>query len=206
MSRGGPNYAVPRRPSPLMLGVPAPLASQAAFASFLSVIKDERIDASAVLNSPKAALTGERQAMIERLRKALHAAFILAYVEGYFLLSASGESREDASTALSDTASAVASMAAAARSRCGPKESVILDATIKSSLDPTLVSLRRICTRCVEGGLHAPGLSAALIYYDGYRSTWLPSNMVVALRDSRECSGYERVDRPRGEIFHSEWK
>ncbi|MGA2547981.1 MAG: hypothetical protein ABSF43_15645 [Rectinemataceae bacterium] len=190
----------------LELGVPAPLVSQTAFASFLSVIKDERIDASAVLNGPKAALTGERHDMVEGLRKALHAAFILAYVEGYFLLSASGESREDATTALADTASAVASMAAAARSRCGPKESVILDATIKSSLDPTLVSLRRICTRCVEGGLHAPGLSAALSYYDGYRSTWLPSNMVVALRDSREGSGYERVDRPRGEIFHSEWK
>jgi 6-phosphogluconate dehydrogenase len=190
----------------LDLGVPAPLASQAAFSSFFSVMKDERIDASAVLNSPKAALTGERQAMIERLRKALLAAFILAYVEGYSLLAASGESQEDASEALSDALSAVASMTSVARLRCGPKESVILDATIKSSLDPTLVSLRRICSQCAEGGIHAPCLSAALIYYDGYRSTWLPSNMVVALRDSRECSGYERVDRPRGEIFHSEWK
>ena len=52
--------------------------------------------------------------------------------------------------------------AAEARARCGPKESILLDAKVKSSLDPSLVSLRRICARCAEGGLHAPVFSAAL--------------------------------------------
>ena len=51
-----------------------------------------------------------------------------------------------------------------------------------------------------------PCHAAALGYYDGLRSMWLPSNMVVALRDSIEGSSFERVDRPRGELFHSEWK
>jgi 6-phosphogluconate dehydrogenase len=144
--------------------------------------------------------------MIEELRKALLAAFMLGHAEAYSLLAATGESGAGAFASLSGEGSAIAARAMEARSRCGPKESIILDAKIKSSLDHTLLSLRRACLRCVEGGIHAPGLSAALSYYDGYRSTWLPSNLVVALRDAREGSGYERVDRPRGEIFHSEWK
>jgi 6-phosphogluconate dehydrogenase len=190
----------------LDLGIPAPILSQAAFSSYLSLMKDERVDASAVLTGPKSVPTGERRAMIEELRKALLAAFILAYAEAYSLLAAAGQDRESAFGLLAQDGSAVASKAVEARSRCGPKESILLDAAIKSSLDTTLVSLRRVCSRCVDGGVYVPGLFAALSYYDGYRSTWLHANMVVALRDSREGSGYERVDRPRGEVFHSEWK
>jgi 6-phosphogluconate dehydrogenase len=51
-----------------------------------------------------------------------------------------------------------------------------------------------------------PALGAAIAYYDGYRSTWLPANLVLALGDHAASRGYERVDRPRGERFHSEWK
>jgi 6-phosphogluconate dehydrogenase len=190
----------------LEMGVPAPIVSQAAFSSYLSRMKDERIDASAVLGGPKSAPTGERHAMIEELRKALIAAFILAYAEAHSLLAAARPGKEGDFGALSGAGSAIALRAFEARARCGSKENIILDARIKSNLDASLVSLRRVCSRCIEGGLHAPGLVAALSYYDGYRSTWLPSNMIVALRDSREGAGYERVDRPRGEVFHSEWK
>jgi 6-phosphogluconate dehydrogenase len=190
----------------LELGVPAPMASQAAFSSSLSGMKDERVDASAVLSGPKAAPTGERHAMIEELRKALLAAFTLAYAEAYALLAAAGVEPADALAALARDGSAVSAKASEARSRRRPRESLLLDAKIKSGLDPLLVSLRKVCARGAEGGLYAPGMSAALSYYDGFRSTWLPMNMVVAIRDSREGSGYERVDRPRGELFHSEWK
>jgi 6-phosphogluconate dehydrogenase len=169
-------------------------------------MKDERVDASAVLIGPKPAPTGDRRAMIEELRKALLAAFFLAYAEAYSLLAAAGTEKQGALAALAGEGSAVAARAFEARSRGGPKESILLDPKMKASLDTAFVSLRRLCSRCVESGVHAPGLSAAISYYDGYRSTWLPSNMVVALRDSREGSGYERVDRPRGEVFHSEWK
>jgi 6-phosphogluconate dehydrogenase len=199
----GPELCGPAASLALELGVPAPLLSQAAFSSFLSRMKDERVDASAVLSGPKAAPTGDRHTMIEELRKALHAAFILAYAEAYSLLSAAGKGKE---TALPEAGSSIAARAAEARSRCGPKESLLLDAKVKSSLDPTLHSLRRVCSRCAEGGLHVPCLAAALGYYDGLRSTWLPSNMVAALRDSSEGSGYERVDRPRGEVFRSDWR
>jgi 6-phosphogluconate dehydrogenase len=192
----------------LELGVPAPLASQSAVSSFRSSRsrKDERVDASALLSGPKAALTGERHSMIDELRKALHAAFILAYTEAYSLLAASGADTAASLAALSEEGSSVAQAAAAACERLGPKEPLILDAAIKSQLDRSLASLRRICARSAEGGLYVPVLAAALSYYDGIRSTWLPSNLVAALRDSREGTLYERVDRPRGETFHSEWK
>jgi 6-phosphogluconate dehydrogenase len=190
----------------LDLGVPAPLIAQTAFSASLASQKDHRVDASALLNGPKSAPTGERHAMIEELRKAVLAAFILSYAECYFLLAASGEKRESAFASLAAQGSAVAARSLEALGRSGPKDSIILDAKLKSFLDPNLASLRRVCQRCVEGGLHAPTLLAAVAFYDGYRSPWLPANLVVALRDSLEASGYERVDRPRGESFHSEWK
>jgi 6-phosphogluconate dehydrogenase len=190
----------------LELGVPAPIVSQSAFSSYLSSMKDERVDASAVLSGPKLGPTGERHSMIEALRKALLASIILTYAEAYSLLTAAGASTEEALAALAEEGSTIATNACGARSRRRPKESILLDAAIKSQLDHTLANLRHICSQCVEGGLHAPSFVAALSYYDGLRSTWLPSNLVVALLDSRDGRGYERVDRPRGEAFHSEWK
>jgi 6-phosphogluconate dehydrogenase len=190
----------------LELDIPAPIVAQAAFSASLAFMKDERVDASAVLTGPKSAPTGDRHAMIEELRKALVAAFILAYAEAHALLSAALGRDSGLPSGGGFAGGALASKAALASSRRAPGESILLDAGIKSALDPTLGSLRRLCSRCVEGGLHAPCLFASLSYYDGFRSTWLPSNMAVALRDAREGSGYERVDRPRGESFHSEWK
>jgi 6-phosphogluconate dehydrogenase len=190
----------------LELGFPAPLASQASISSFAAAMKDERVDASAILNGPKSALSGERHAMIEELRKALHASFILAYAEAYSLSHAAGFGNEASREALTDEGSAIAAAASTARGRLGPKETILLDATIMSRLDPLLPSLRRICARAAEGGLCLPCFSAALICYDGTRSAWLPSNLIVALRDSIEGTLYERIDRPRGETFHSDWK
>jgi len=190
----------------LKLGVPAPLAAQSACASLTARMKDERIDASALLTGPKAALTGERHVMIEELRKAVLASFILAYAEAYSLSFASGDDDEAARAALADYGSFVATAAAAARDRRDHKGTILLDAEIKARLDPALPSLRRICSRAAEGGIYIPCLAAALSYYDGLRSSWLPSNLVVALSDSLDGTLYERIDRPRGEAFHSDWK
>lgn len=199
----GPELGVAAAALALELGVPAPIITHASFSSFLSAMKDERIDASAVLSGPKPGLTGERHVMIEEIRKALLASLILAYAEAYALLAASGCGSQ---AALGGEGSALAVKAAEANQRQGAKGNLLLDAHIKSALDPVLPSLRRICSRCADVGVRSPCLSASLIYYDGLRSTWLPANMVVALRDRREGSGFERVDRPRGEVFHSEWK
>jgi 6-phosphogluconate dehydrogenase len=190
----------------LELGVPAPIATQASSSSSMAAMKDERIDASAILTGPKPALSGERHALIGELRKALHAAFILAYAEAYSLSAAAGNEVAASRAALAGEGSSVAAAASEARGRGAVKETILLDASIKSLLDPALPSLRRVCARAAEGGSYLPCLAAALSYYDGMRSAWLPSNLIVALRDSRERTLYERIDRPRGETFHSDWK
>jgi 6-phosphogluconate dehydrogenase len=202
----GPELCGPAASLALDLSCPAPMISQAAFSAFLSGMKDQRVDASAVLSGPKSAPSGEHQSLIEELRKALVAALVICYAESYALLFAAGVEKDTAVSGLSEDGAVIATLAAEARSRGGAKESILLDALVKSRIDPCLGSLRRLCARSAEAGLPCPGFSAALSFYDGYRSTWLPSNMVVALRDGREGTGYERIDRPRGDSFHSDWR
>ncbi len=54
-------------------------------------------------------------------------------------------------------------------------------------------------------GIPVPAMSNALSYYDSYRSARLPANMLQAQRDYFGAHTYERVDKPRGEFFHTEW-
>ncbi len=197
----------------LEAGVPAPMMAQAACARAMAARKDERVAASAVLGGPKAAPTGDRGVMVEELRKALGAAGILAAAEGIFLLGTASERRElemDLVLAARLWAergrSAVLERASEALGRGGAGKSILLDAAIKTSLDQGLPSLRRLVARSLEAGIPVPALAAALASYDCYRSTWLPANLSRALEDSMHGIGFERVDRPRGESFHSEWK
>ncbi len=195
----------------LDIGAPAPMISQAAAASALASLKDERIEASAILAGPKAALTGERPLMIEELRKAFLASTLLALSEGFSLLAAASARRGlgldlGLAARLWSGGSQVYGRAAEALARQGGRPSILLDAQVKLLLDQCVPSLRRVAALALESGVPVPALSAALMLYDCYRATWLPANLANALRDSSQGSGYERVDRPRGELFHSEWR
>ncbi|HET7839447.1 MAG TPA: hypothetical protein VFL04_06775 [Rectinemataceae bacterium] len=195
------------------LGVPAPAFAQAAASSHISALKDERVDASAVLSGPKHATTGDRTALVEEIRRALLAATILAQAQAFLLLSraaaAKGALADLCGTAQlwsEGRASFLHQRLGEALCRNPELELVILDAQIKALLDPCLPSLRRVVARSAESGLAVPVFAACLQFYDQCRSTWLPANLVRALRDARGGEGFERVDRPRGEIFHSDWK
>jgi 6-phosphogluconate dehydrogenase len=199
----------------LELGSPAGLLAEAVFARDLSALKDERVGASAVLGGPKAAPTGERHAMIEDLRKALLAAKIVAYAQGFQLLRRASAERgwglDLASVALvwregCIIRSAFLERIAEAYRRESGLPNLVVDSYFKALLDQCMPSLRRVTARAVESGAPVPAFSAAVSFYDGYRSTWLPANLLQALRDRFGAHGYERVDRPRGESFHSEWK
>lgn len=199
----------------LDLGVPSSILAEAVFARSLSTRKDERVTASAVLSGSSYAPTGERRSMIEELRKALLAAKILAYSEGFLLLRAASKeyrwSLDLASVALvwregCIIRSPFLDRIAEAYRRDPSLPILVLDAHFKPILDQSLPSLRRVTARAVEAGLPVPAFSAALSFYDGYRSTWLPANLIQALRDRFGEHGYERIDRPRGERFHSEWR
>jgi 6-phosphogluconate dehydrogenase len=199
----------------LALGQPAGLLSAAVFSHSLASLKDERVGASAVLGGPKPASTGERHAMVEDLRKALLAARIISYAEILSIMTrAAGgpkPSREGLEPVLDQLGTWDFSADFLDRIRNAYRldpalPSILVDSRFKSLLDQSLPSLRKVCTRAVDQGTPVPALGAAIAYYDGYRSTWLPANLVLALGDHAASRGYERVDRPRGERFHSEWK
>ena len=64
---------------------------------------------------------------------------------------------------------------------------------------------RRVIGTAVQAGVPVPAFSSALAYYDGYRSAVLPANLLQAQRDYFGAHTYERVDKPRGEFFHTNW-
>ncbi|HTX73694.1 MAG TPA: NADP-dependent phosphogluconate dehydrogenase, partial [Rectinemataceae bacterium] len=149
------------------------------------------------------------------LRKALLAAMILAHAQTFLVVRrAAGGSLpglELSAIARSwggeeGSGTHIMQLAAQAFERSPDLDCLLLDVPIKTLLDHSVGSLRRLAARCLESGLPAPALVSALAFFDGYRSTWLPASLVSALRDSLTGSGFERVDRPRGELFHSEWR
>ncbi|MDA8425471.1 MAG: hypothetical protein M0Z80_04980 [Treponema sp.] len=199
----------------LALGLPAAIFAQVSSASTLAAMKDHRIDASTVLGEAKLAPTGDRHAMIEEVRKGLLAAVILAQAQAFLLVrnGVGGDAKglDMAAVARSwggeeGSSTFIMRLTAQAFERDPALECIILDVPVKTLLDHSIPALRRLSSRCLEGGLPVPALVAALSFFDLYRSMWLPANLVSALRDSFTGSGFERVDRPRGELFHSEWR
>jgi 6-phosphogluconate dehydrogenase len=69
---------------------------------------------------------------------------------------------------------------------------------------PKQEDLRAVVGLAVKLGLPIPGLMASLAYFDGYRSAWLPANLIQAQRDDFGAHTYERVDA-RGD-FHTKWE
>ncbi len=64
---------------------------------------------------------------------------------------------------------------------------------------------RRVVVAATMNGIPAPCISSALAYYDGFRSERLPANLLQAQRDYFGAHTYERLDKPRGEFFHTNW-
>ena len=78
--------------SALDQGVPLTLIGESVFARCLSAQKEERVAASKVLEGPKGCkFTGDRAAFLEDLRKALFAAKVVSYAQGYTLMRAAAK-------------------------------------------------------------------------------------------------------------------
>lgn len=198
----------------LDLGVPLTLVTESVFARVLSSLKDERVLASELLSGPAAQLRGDRTAFIDELGKALHAAKIISYTQGYQLMRAAAK---EFGWKLN-----YAGIALMWRGGCIIR-SVLLE-KIKQAYDadPELVNLlhdgffrdaivqaqqplRNVLSEAIRNGVPMPAMSSALAYYDGYRSECLPANLLQAQRDYFGAHQFERVDRPRGQYFHCNW-
>ncbi len=195
-------------------GVPLTLIVESVFARALSSQKEERVAASKELHGPIPVFAGEREAFIEDIRKALYASKIISYAQGYTLM------REAAKTYGWDLdygriallwrggciirSAFLGKIFEAFRNRPG-LPNLILDPYFKSIVEGAQESWRRVVSTALNNGIPVPSLAAALTYYDGYRTDRLPANLLQAQRDYFGAHTYERVDRPRGEFFHTNW-
>ena len=82
---------------------------------------------------------------------------------------------------------------------------LLLDPFFKDIVQSNQANWRKVVTTAAELGVPAPAFSSALAYYDSYRADRLPANLLQAQRDYFGAHTYERVDKPRGEFFHTEW-
>ncbi len=200
--------------SALDLGAPAPTIAEAVFARCLSAIKEERVAASKVLTGPAAEFTGDKKEFIEDIRKALYASKICSYAQGYQLMKlAAKEYNWDLN---------YGEIALMWRGGCIIRArflgdikkafdknpdlaNLLVDDFFKKVIDDCQASWRKVVAQAALSGVPVPAFSSALNYYDAYRSAVLPANLLQAQRDYFGAHTYERVDRARGEFFHTAW-
>ncbi len=198
----------------LDLGVPAQTIAEAVFARFLSALKEERVKASQQLSGPDLAFTGDAQHFVNQLEQALYASKICSYAQGFQLLQAADR---EYGWQLN-----LANIAAIWRAGCiirakflnQIKEAFEQDARLpnlllndyfKSVVQTAQNDWRTVVAQAVQVGIPVPALSSALAYFDAYRSAQLPANLLQAQRDYFGAHTYERVDKPRGQFFHTQW-
>ncbi len=195
-------------------GTPLTLISEAVFARCLSAIKEERVTAAREYARTIPAFHGDRAEFIENLRQALYASKIISYAQGYELMrmaaAAYGWNLNYGGIALMWRGGCII------RSRFLGKikdafdrnptlNNLLLDEYFKSSVQALLPAWREIAASALRSGIPAPALTSALSYFDGYTTERLPANLLQAQRDYFGAHTYERIDRKRGEFFHTNW-
>jgi len=195
-------------------GIPLTLIGEAVYARTLSAMKDERVEASKVLTGPTPKFEGDKKAFIEDIRQALFASKIISYAQGYVLLKYAAK---DYNWDLN-----YGGIALMWRGGCiirsvflgkikdafdkNPELSnLLLDPFFKDKIEEAQSAWRRVIATAVTNGIWVPAMSTALNYFDGFRNSRLPANLLQAQRDYFGAHTYERTDKPRGEFFHTNW-
>jgi 6-phosphogluconate dehydrogenase len=200
--------------SALDLGIPMTLVTEAVFSRTLSALKDERVAASTILRGPQPRIAGDRRELIEDIGRAIYAAKIVSYAQGFMLMREAA--REYGWRINYGGVALMWRGGCIIRSRFLGKirdafakdpglRNLLLDDFFRAVIDSSQASWRRVVARAAEAGIPAPAMSAALAFFDGYRQAWLPANLLQAQRDYFGAHTYERVDRPRGQFFHTNW-
>ncbi len=198
----------------LDLGVPANSIAEAVFARCLSALKSERVQASGQLVGPSFSYRGDPHELIDAVRDALYCSKICAYAQGFQLMrQAQVEYRWKLD---------FASIASIWRGGCIIRARFLQKITDAYTRNPDLVNLmldpyfdeqiqkgqpgwRTVVSLAAQAGLASPAFMSALAYYDGYRSEFLPANLLQGQRDYFGAHTYERTDQPRGALFHLDW-
>jgi len=202
----------------LDMGVPVTLIGEAVFARCLSSLKDERVHASKILPGPKVTeahkLIGDKKKFIDYIRDALLAAKIISYAQGYTMMRAAATEYKwhlnyggialmwrggciIRSTFLSHIKEAFDKNPALTN--------LLVDEWFVNRLASVQEGWREVAATALKAGIPIPAISTALTYYDGFRSEKLPANLLQAQRDYFGAHTYQRLDKPRGEFFHTNW-
>jgi 6-phosphogluconate dehydrogenase len=195
-------------------GVPLTLIGEAVFARCLSAIKEERVAASKVLSGPEPTFEGDKQAFIEDIRNALYASKIVSYAQGYTLMRAAAKTYgwhlNYGGIALMWRGGCIIRSVFLGKIKDAFDKNpeltnLLLDPFFKETVESAQASWRRVVSKAMENGVPVPAFSTALCYYDGFRTERLPANLLQAQRDYFGAHTYERLDKPRGEFFHTNW-
>ena len=201
--------------SALDLGMPVTLIGEAVFARCLSALKEDRVAASKVLDGPKHNQDAhDRNVFVEDVRRALYCSKIISYAQGYMLLREAGKEQ-----GWNLNMGGIALMwrgGCIIRSRFlgeikkaydkNPQlTNLLLDGFFNGVLNNYHAAWRRALIHGIGYGVPTPAFSTALAFYDGYRTERLPANLLQAQRDFFGAHTYERVDKPRGQFFHTNW-
>ena len=198
----------------LELGVPLTLIVEAVFARSLSSLKEERVKASAILDIPPLPYKGDKKALVEDLRHALYAAKIVSYAQGFALMKTAAKDYKwnlnYGGIALMWRGGCIIRSIFLGKIKeaftgSPDLQNLLLDPYFKSRVMEAQGGWRRVVAAAAIHGVPVPALSSALGYFDGYRSARLPANLLQAQRDYFGAHTYERIDRPRGEFFHTNW-
>jgi 6-phosphogluconate dehydrogenase len=196
------------------LSIPLTLITEAVFARCLSAQKEERAAAAQVLKGPEPRLTGEREALVRDVEMALYASKIISYAQGFALMNAmareSGWTINNGAVALMWRGGCIIRSVFLGKikeafDRNPALTNLLVDPYFAAEVERCQPGWRRAIGAGVANGIPMPAMSAALAYFDGYRSGRLPANLLQAQRDYFGAHTYERVDRPRGQFFHTNW-
>jgi 6-phosphogluconate dehydrogenase len=203
----------------LELGTPITLMAEAVYARCVSAMKDDRVRAARKLKGPNPAIpsardTKKRAALVSEVRDALYASKIISYAQGYMLMQAAakeyGWKLNWGGIALMWRGGCII------RSRFLGKikeafdkkpnlANLLFDDYFRGEIKKSQKGWRNIVAIAAKRGIPAPAFSTALAFFDSYRSAVLPANLLQAQRDFFGAHTYERVDKPRGEFFHTNW-
>jgi 6-phosphogluconate dehydrogenase len=196
------------------LGIPTTLIAEAVYSRCVSALKEERSLASKKLKGPKPKISADRVEFIEAIRQALYASKIISYAQGYMLMRTAAQEHK-----WNLNYGGIALMwrgGCIIRSRFlgkikeafdkNPKlTNLLLDKFFKQEIKRSQRAWRNVVATAAKKGIPTPAFSTALSFYDAYRSERLPANLLQAQRDYFGAHTYERLDRPRGEFFHTNW-
>ena len=195
-------------------GVPLTLIGEAVFARCLSAMKEERVEAAKAFPREVPAFTGDKAAFIEAIRQALFAAKIISYAQGYTLMRTAAKTYNwnlnyGGIALMWRGGCIIRSVFLGKIKEAFDKnpglQNLLLDDYFSSVIKTLVPAWREVVAYAAKAGIPMPALSSALNYFDGYTSGRLPANLLQAQRDYFGAHTYERVDRPRGEFYHTNW-